>query len=162
MAIEAGAMRGGEGRQPDVAARDATGEAGFSLVELMIGVVLMIVGLVGIMTSTIRLHSLQKVDTELGHAFRACRTNLEELRTVPLSTLPTLDGTGFDVLGPDGRSAGIDPVPGDPDGLPGEIHVTLDQSTAVRSLYRIRVVVTWDAGSRVQSVELETLRGGRP
>lgn len=137
-------------------------ERGFSLVELMIGTVLMAAGLAGIMTATIRLHELQRQDTELGHAFRSCRANLEELRAVPLSELPALDGTGFDVLMPDGRSAGLDPVEGDSDGLPGEIHVTLDQSTATRELYQIRVVVTWDMASRAQSVELQTLRGGRP
>lgn len=137
-------------------------EAGFSMVELMIGTVLIVVGLVGIMSSTIRLHTLQRLDTEIGHAFRACRTNLEELRSVPIASLPGLDGTGFDVLGPDGVTVGLRPVPGDLDGLPGEIHVTLDQSAMGRMLYRIRAVVTWHGASNRHSVELSSLRGGTP
>jgi type II secretory pathway pseudopilin PulG len=137
-------------------------QAGFSIVELMIGTVLIVVGLVGIMSSTVRLHGLQRMDTEIGHAYRACCTNLEELRTVPIQNLPGLDGRGFAVPGPDGVTPALRAVPGDADGLPGAIHVVLDQSIAGRRLYRISAVVTWQGASGRHSVDLMTLRGGTP
>ena len=152
----------GPSRPGATAARGRRGQAGFSIVELMIGTVLMVVGLVGVMSSTIRLHGLQRLDTEIGQALQSCRSNLEELRTVPLASLPTYEGRGFDVLGPGGQPAGLRAVPGDPDRLPGEIHVTLDQSVGTHVLYRIRAVVTWCGASDRHSIELSTLRGGTP
>jgi type II secretory pathway pseudopilin PulG len=138
------------------------GEAGFSIVELMLGTVLIVVGLVGLMTSCIRLHRLQQLDTEIGQAMRACRTNIEELRTAPIAALPGYDGRSFVVPGPDGTSAGLHAVAGDADGVPGEIHVTLDQSAAGRNLYRIRTVVRWQGAAGDHTVDLATLRGGMP
>ena len=155
----------------DAAPVTATGEcataagrpdAGFSLVELLMGTVLMVVGLVGVMSATIRLHGLQRLDTEIDQAFQACRTNLEELRAVTLVALPGYNGRGFAVPGPDGVTPALRAVPGDPDGLPGEIHVTLDQSAAGFLLYRIRTVVTWKGATDRHTVELSTLRGGMP
>jgi len=144
------------------AASPPGGEAGFTLVELLMGTVLMVVGLVGVMSSTIRLHGLQRLDTEIDQAFQACRTNLEELRAVPITALPGYDGRGFAVPGPDGVTPILRAVPGDADGLPGEIHVTVDQSAAGYVLYKIRVVVTWRGASDRHTVELSTLREGNP
>ena len=137
-------------------------QAGFSLVELMIGAVLIVIGLLGIMSACIRLHALQRLDTEIGYALRSCRSNLEELRTVPIADLVALHDTGFDVLGPDGTSVGLEAVPGDADGLPGRIEVSVADAAAGRVLLRIRAIVDWYGAQREQSVDLETLRGGTP
>jgi type II secretory pathway pseudopilin PulG len=137
-------------------------EAGFTLVELLMGTVLMVVGLVGVMSSTIRLHGLQRLDTEIDQAFQACRSNLEELRAVPIAALPGYNNRGFAVPGPDGVTPILRAVPGDADGLPGEIHVTVDQSAAGFVLYKIRTVVTWRGASDRHTVELSTLREGNP
>ena len=152
------------GRPAATAAPGRPAETGFSIVELMIGTVLMVVGLVGIMSSCIRLHGLQRMDTEIGHAFRACRSNLEELRSKPISALAALNGTGFNVPGSDGVTPLLRALPNDPDGLPGQLQVTLDRNDAGRLLYRIRAVVTWRSASATDrhSVDLSTLRGGKP
>ena len=137
---------------------DHAKQGGFSMVELMIGAVLIVVGLLGIMSACIRLHALQRLDTEIGQAYRSCRSNLEELRAVTLADLEALDGTGFDVVGPDGVTTGLQAVAGDADGLPGRIEVTVDQSAAGRVVYRIRAVVTWSGATEEHTVDLQTLR----
>jgi hypothetical protein len=137
-------------------------DAGFSLVEIMIGTLLIAVGLLGIMESCTRLHDLQRLDTEIGMAYNACRSNLEQLHDVPLAELEALDGKGFVVPGADGATPGLRAVPGDPDGLPGEIHVSLVDTAAGRSLYRIRAAVSWYGSSKQHAIELTTLRGGTP
>ena len=151
-------------RPPDTstAADPRDGQRGFSLVELMIGAVVMVVGLFGVMTSCIRLHSLQRLDGELAIAYAACRENLEELRSVPISGLLALDGTGFDVYASTDRMPTLRPVPGDADALPGEIRVALDDASAGFELYRIEVAVTWRGNSGNHDVRLAMLRGGAP
>jgi hypothetical protein len=150
------------GHAPPAALRRLIGECGLSVVELMIATVLTVVGLGAIMTSCIRLHALQRVDTELGFAYQACRSHLEELRALPMSALAALDGTSFDVPGADGVTPLLQAEPGDVDRVPGEIHVRLERNVLGRSLYRIEVAVRWQSGGRSQSVSFETMRGGTP
>lgn len=137
-------------------------EHGFSLVELMIGTVLIVVGLVAIMRSCLRLHALQRLDSEVGLAYRACQTNLEKLRGMPVASLAALDGTGFDVPGPDGATPILRAAADDPDGLPGQLRVRLERSAAGRSLYWIEAAVSWRGAVGVRSLELGTFLGGVP
>jgi len=138
------------------------GELGLSLIELMIATVLTVVGLVAIMHSCIRLHGLQRLDTEIEQAHRACRANLAELRTLSRTALPGFDGAGFDVPGPDGTTAILQPQPGDPDGMPGRIRVRVERATANRTLYRIDTEVAWIGVSGRHSIAFSTLWGGAP
>ena len=137
-------------------------EGGFSLVELMTATVMTVIGLIAIMNSCVRLHALQRLDTELGYAYEACRSNLENLRILPLATIATLDGSGFEVPGSDGVTPLLRPVSGDADGLPGEITVRIDRTTGSRILYILETSVTWQGSSGPQSVQLTTLLGGSP
>src|SRR5687767_11249860 len=75
------------GSGPDFSAGTTTtraSNAGFSLVELMLAIVLTVTGFVVIMEGCTRVHVLQRLDDELGHAYRTCRTNLDEMRTLRL------------------------------------------------------------------------------
>ncbi|MFQ5503624.1 MAG: hypothetical protein ACE5F1_02375, partial [Planctomycetota bacterium] len=85
-------------------------EAGISLVELMIGTVIVITMLGGILSLCLQHARQRRIDAELHLAFVACRNNLEELRSVPFSDLPSLDGRGFDVPASDGSPGGLRPV----------------------------------------------------
>ena len=128
----------------------------------MIGTVLIVVGLFALLSSSIRLAGLQRLDTEVGLAYAACKNSLEELRVVSGAALPALHGTGFGVFAPDGVTLALRPVPGDPDGLPGEIAVSLDQTAAGATLYRIEASVTWAGSSGRHECRLSTLRRGGP
>lgn len=152
-------------RPPDPASgeRDpAAGECGLSLVELMMATVLTVVGLVAITNSCTRLHALQRLDSELGHAYRACQANLDQLRSMPLASLLAADGAGFDVPGDDAVTPVLRAEAGDPDGMPGEIRVRLERSAGGRALYRIETAARWRGASGSQSVALVALWGGTP
>ncbi len=104
---------------------------------------------------------LRKVDQEIYLALVACRNNLEEFRSVPFSSLPSMNGVGFDVPGRNGAPGGLNALPGDPDGLPGQFTVTVDQTLGGETIYLVKVTVTWSGSMRRQSFELETLMGPR-
>lgn len=137
-------------------------EQGLSLVELMIATVVMVVGLVGIMNSCVRLHAMQRMDAEVGLAYRACLQNLEDLRALPLASLPAMNATGFDVPGPDATTPALAAQPGDRDGLPGAITVLQVASNGGRLLYRITAAAAWRGAGGDSAVQLSTFWGGVP
>ena len=139
-----------------------SGEAGLSLVELMIATVVMVVGLVGIMNSCVRLHAMQRMDAEVGLAYRACLQNLEELRALPLASLPAMNATGFDIPGPDATTPALAAQPGDADRLPGLINVQQVAINGGRLLYRITATAAWRGASGDSKVQLSTYWGGVP
>jgi hypothetical protein len=104
---------------------------------------------------------LRQSDAELNLAYVACQSQLEALRRVPFAQLASVDGTGFDVLGPDGSPGGLPPMPGDHDGLPGRFSVTVDKTDGAAVLYRVVASVAWQGALRDQTFELETLLGAR-
>ena len=114
------------------------------------------------LSTAVQQSAQRQMDAETSLAIAAGESNLEELRSVDFTALPGLDGTGFDV--PDARGnpgGGLRPVPGDPDGLPGEIAVTVDQSVGGATLYRVRARVRWTGARGRRTLDLETLIGNR-
>ena len=148
--------------EPTALGQPATrcGEAGFSLVELMIATVVMVIGLVGIMNSCVHLNALQRLDAEVALSYRACLRNLEEVRAMPMATILTMNGTGFDIPGANGATKALRAQKGDADGLPGEITVVRLATDAGRSLYRITATARWQGSSGNSTVELTTMVGG--
>ena len=130
---------------------------GFSLVELMLGVVMSVLVIGATLSMSLHVAKLRRVDQEINLALVACRNNLEELRSVPFSTLPTMNGVGFDVAGKNGAPGGLKAVPGDADGLPGQFTVTVDQTTGAETIYLVKATVTWSGSSKRQRFELETM-----
>ena len=65
-------------------------ERGFSLVELMIGMVASVLVIGSLLSMTTQQANLRKVDQEIHLALLACRNNLEELRSLPIATLPAM------------------------------------------------------------------------
>lgn len=137
--------------------RSQGGERGFSLVEVMVGMVASVL-VIGSTLSMVTQHArLRKVDEELHLALVACQNNLEELRSLPFANLPSMHGVGFDVPGPNGAPGGLEPVAGDPDGLPGRFTVTVDQTTGSETIYLVTATVEWSGSIKRQSLELQTL-----
>lgn len=137
-------------------------ETGVGLVEVAIGAVVLATLLGAILSATVHPHRLRQSDGELRLAFTACRNVLGELRSVPFSEIPTLDGVGFDVPGFNGSpGGGLRAVAGDPDDLPGELTVTLDKANGGVTLYRVRAAVTWSGTQNRQRFALETVMGER-
>ena len=139
-----------------------SGQRGFSLVELMVGMVASVVAIEAALSMTVYHSKLRRVDEEVQLALVACRNNLEELRSLPFASLLAKNGVGFDVAGKNGAaSGGLRAVPGDPDGLPGQFTVTVDQTSGTETVYRVQATVTWTGVTRRQTFSLETLVGPR-
>ncbi len=136
-------------------------EEGMSLLELLISILAAVVILGAVLSATLYHASERKTNAELNLALVACTNNLEELRSIPFSLVPTMDGVGFDVPGINGTPGGLQPLPGDPDGLPGLFSVTTDQTSGGVVLYLVSATVNWMGTRGRQRVELETLVGER-
>jgi len=120
---------------------------------------LIIMGAVLTMITRQSVHRQTNVESSL--ALSAAINNLEQIRAVPTTGLPALDGVGFDVPGLNGAPGGLPPVNGDVDGLPGKLTVALDQNTGGVSIYRVDAVVTWDGVSGPRQVRMGCLIGER-
>jgi prepilin-type N-terminal cleavage/methylation domain-containing protein len=113
-----------DGRVPRRSAR-----SGFSLLEILIALTLLVVGMVGYLQVIVGSVRTAESNREQTLALHAARQVLERLQTLPLDEVfasfnadpaddpagaGTAPGAGFAV-------AGLDPRGGDADGLPGEI-----------------------------------------
>ncbi|MCB9883373.1 MAG: hypothetical protein H6832_13285 [Planctomycetes bacterium] len=136
-------------------------ESGASLTELMIGLLVCVLVIGAALSMTVHQSRLRIADREVDLASRACRDNLEELRSVDFATLATMDGVGFDVPGPDGQPGGLTPIAGDTDGLVGEFSVVVDKTTGSATLYRVTATARWTGSFSNGSFSLSTLMGPR-
>jgi len=136
---------------------DDNSQAGTSLVEVMFAAVLVVTFVGALLTVVVRQGVHRQVNSETSLAMTAALDNLEKLRNVPFGTLLSLNASGFDVPGLNGQPNGLQPVPGDPDGLPGELTVIVDQPGPIATLYRVRATVLWTGISKVRRLHVETL-----
>ncbi len=132
-------------------------EAGTSLVEVMFAAVLIVTFVGALLTVAVRQGVHRQVNSETSLAMTAALDNLERIRNVPFATLLTLNGSGFDVPGLNGQPKGLRPLAGDPDELPGELTVVVDQASGGTTLYRVRATVLWQGVSRVRRLQIDTL-----
>ena len=137
------------------------GSKGSSLIELMIAASISLVLIGAVLSTVIQQGHLRQASAETSLALSAALNNLEQLRTVPEATLPTLDGTGFDVPGSNGGPGGLTPQPDDLDGLPGQLSVIVDQSKAGVTLYRVVATISWIGVSGRRQILLQALMGER-
>ena len=137
------------------------GEAGFTLLELLIGALCVVLALGAVISATLQISNVRKVDEDLNLAYIACMSNLEDLRSIPYTDLPAMNGIGFDVPGLNGSAGGLTPVPGDPDGLTGLFTVTVDKTGGGATLYRVVAQVEWNGSAGRQEFRLESFMGER-
>jgi hypothetical protein len=136
-------------------------QRGTSLVELTVLLVAAAL-LVGSTLSGVVSHGIQRrIHGEQILAMSACRNTLETLRSVPFTTLPSFHGTGFDVPGQDGQPRGLSPVPGDLDGLPGEISVQLNRQSGGAILYTVTARARWLGATRGGDFKMTAVMGER-
>lgn len=117
--------------------------------------------ILGSVTAVTQHAAQRRVHGEQILAMTTCRNVLEQLRSLPVTELPALHGTGFDVPGPDGQPGGLLCVPGDSDGLPGTIEVTVNRSSGSVVLYHVRALVRWQGTTRNGTFAMDTLMGER-
>jgi len=135
----------------------AHGEAGITLIEVMVCAVLAIVFLGAYMALAVRLSGHRQQERERALAMTAAINNLEHIRAVNFATLPSLDGSGFDVPGNNGTAGGLNPQAGDPDGLPGQLHVEVERTVAGNTLYRVTATVAWRGVDGNQHISIQAL-----
>jgi len=136
-------------------------ESGSSLIELMMMLSCALILIGATLTSTMQHAAQRQINMERLLAFDAARNVLEELRLVEAANLPAMDGTGFDVPGPNGEAGGLVTVAGDADGLVGEILLEPDTTVGSTVLYRARVSVRWRGRDPRGFLSIESLMGGR-
>jgi hypothetical protein len=136
-------------------------QAGGALLELLIGAAILMSVLSAMTLAMVSQGRLRRTTEEHSLAMTACRNNLEALRELAFSTLPSLNNTGFDVPASDGSPGALRAVAGDADGLPGRILVTTDQSSGTETLRLVRLIVTWQGVSGRQEVEMKSLVSDR-
>jgi type II secretory pathway pseudopilin PulG len=136
-------------------------QAGTSLVEMMIAFVA-VVALLGVVLSGALRHSAERRSgAEFELATAASLDNLERIRGLTSAEIQALDGVGFDVPDALGAPGGLRPVPNDPDGLPGQFRVTVDQSLASAVLFRVVATVEWSGAFGRRRLGFEALIGER-
>lgn len=143
------------GRRPD--------EGGSTLIELVSALAFALF-LLGAAISGVASHQAQRrAHGERILAMSACRNTLERLRSVAIDDLESYDGQGFDVPGRNGEAGGLPPLPGDADGLAGDIDVTRHPTlwTATNKLYVVTTTVRWLGATRGGNFAMETLMGER-
>ncbi len=113
------------------------------LVELVFATAVALVVGGAVVTTTVRQSAHRAVNLETTLATNAITDVFARVRAAPFADLPSLDGTGFDVPSHGGHPAGLTPLPGDPDGLPGQIEVVVDTSAGTAVLYRVTLRVNW-------------------
>lgn len=137
------------------------GESGTSLIELLIGTVVLVAMIVPTVSVCVQNSRLRRLDAEIELAFAACRNRLEEARALPFATIPTLHGRGFEVPGPNGIGNGLAPRAGDADGLPGEFEVTTVDTSGAETLYRVRAISRWQGVLGDQELQLDVFMTNR-
>ncbi len=142
-------------------ARSRFRERGWSQVELLVGIVMVLPILGGSVLLCVQQARARALHNEISRAYVACYNGLEDLRALRFSDLPSQNGVGFDVMTPEGSPGGLDPVPGDADGLPGQFTVTVDKDSNGEILCRVKAKATWYRHPGNQELELERLMADR-
>ena len=136
-------------------------ERGVFLAEFMLGAMFVVTALGAIITLFLGSANLRQLDRELHLAFEASRKALEEVRTVDIANIMTLDGSGFEVKSDNGSNNALATLPGDPDGLPGSISVTVENTNGTYTVYRVTATVDWRGAAGDQMFTLQCFVGDR-
>jgi Tfp pilus assembly protein PilV len=136
-------------------------EGGFSFVELLGGMVLLLMAVAAIYRMNTYGARHRRVDDERQQAFAACRSRLEELRLLPIAALPAQSGTRF-LVDVDGDGAGdLHATADNLTGLPGLVTVTTEATSGSETIHRVVVAVVWEGIAGRQTFAMTTLIADR-
>jgi prepilin-type N-terminal cleavage/methylation domain-containing protein len=110
-------------------AHPRTGRRGFTLLEIAISILLLVIGITGISRLTVGITRAGNMQRDTERATEAARAAIERIKSAAFSqAFRTYNAAGADDPGTPGTApganfavAGLRAAPDDPDGLPGEI-----------------------------------------
>jgi len=129
-------------------------QGGFSLVELMVGLSIFVVSLMALIQIAAVTNQARRASRERQAAWLAVTEQLRQVENTPFANLQaTWNGRGFPIFLEDSVNAGLRALPGDPDGLPGLVSVTVPASmNDPNLLLEVTVRVDWVASSSPQTI----------
>jgi hypothetical protein len=134
--------------------------AGFSLIDLVGGVVLAVIALGGVITTTIAASKMRRVDQELVLAHQACRSQLEAIADMTGAQIAAQHGATFAVDGDADGTNDLTPASGATQ--PGSVTVAVAENGGPGVvLYRVTVLVRWTGANGVRSYSMTALKTPR-
>lgn len=140
-------------------AMPAPRQRGFSMIDLVGGVVLSVIALGGVITTTIAASKLRRVDQELVLAHQACRSKIEQISDLTSAQIAAQNGTTFIVDGDADGTNDLQPQPGSTQ--PGSVTVTTAETDGTNTLYRVTVLVRWTGAQGARSYSMLTFKTER-
>lgn len=154
-----------EGRpgSPGSPRRKSSGESGFTLIELAIAIVLLVVGLLALAHVALTIQSMKRADDERTMAAGALLEQLRSIETTPFGDVAgNFNGHAFDVVLPGEATPCLRPIPGDTDGRVGLVTVTApDPPKDPTELLEATVRLDWDGAFGPEHLE-RRVRISRP
>jgi len=150
-------------RTPGVEDGKRRGERGFTVVELAVVIVLLVVGLLSLAQVALTIQSMKRADDERELAAGALLDQLHAIETTPFGDLvANFNGRTFDVFVEGAAAPALRSLPGDVDGKPGAIDVVApDPPNDPKLLLEATVRVDW-VGSFGPRHLVRTIRISRP
>ncbi len=118
---------------------------GFTLLEVMVAMVVLMIAISGIYVSLISVYRLNRSNEETQLAILACQNEMENLLTEPFEDLPSKDGKEIFVQGlryPDNRKNN------------GEVRV--DTTYIAQGILSIKVTIQWKSANVNRTTFLQT------
>lgn len=134
-------------------------DGGFTLVEVMVGISILAVSILGIASFAATSQRLTRTAEEKDAAREALAAKLQEVEGTPFAQIQaTHDGTGFAVTKAGAANNMLRPLPGDADGLPGSVTVTVPPNPGDPSrLLQVVVRVDWQGPNGPRSMSQAVL-----
>ncbi|HET6165173.1 MAG TPA: prepilin-type N-terminal cleavage/methylation domain-containing protein [Planctomycetota bacterium] len=156
-------MKSGVNRTRRVDDGKLRGVRGFTLIEVAVSIVLLVVGLLTLAQVALTIRSMKRADDERELAANALLDQLHAIETTPFADLAaTFNGRAFDVFQEGAAAPALRSLPGDVDGKPGAIAVVApDPPKDPTRLLEATVRVDW-VGSFGPQHLVRSLRISRP
>ena len=139
------------------------GQRGFTLIELAVAIVLLVVGFLSLAQVTLTIRTMKRADDERELAANALLDQLHAIEVTPFEdVVATFNGRAFDVFVEGAASPALRPVPGDADRKTGSVDVVApDPPNDPTRLLEATVRVDWTGSFGPQRL-VRSIRISRP